>query len=61
MTASGTPSRSNWRERRVTVPYSLATIGSHGVAKATLELQGGLAAKLGVNVGDMVQNRSLDR
>ena len=44
-----------------TVPYSLATIGSHGVAKATLELQGGLAAKLGVNVGDLVQNRSLDR
>ena len=42
-----------------TVPYSLATIGSHGVAKATLELQGGLAAKLGINVGDLVQGKSL--
>ena len=44
-----------------TVPYSLATIASHGVAKATLELQGGLAEKLGINVGDLVQSKSLGR
>ena len=44
-----------------TVPYSLATIGSHGVAKATLELQGGLAARVGINVGDLVQSKSLGR
>ena len=44
-----------------TVPYSLATIGSQGVARATLELQGGLAAKLGINVGDLVQSKSLGR
>ena len=42
-----------------TVPYSLANIGSHGVAKATLELQGGLTAKLGIGVGDLVQSGSL--
>ncbi len=38
-----------------TVPYSLANIGSRGIAKATLELQGGLTAKLGIGVGDLVQ------
>lgn len=44
-----------------TVPYSLATISSQGVVKATLELQGGLTAKLGIGVGDLVQSRPLDR
>ena len=44
-----------------TVPYSLATINSQGVAKATLELQGGLTTKLGINVGDLVQSKSLSR
>ena len=42
-----------------TVPYSLADISSHGIVKATLELQGGLTAKLGIGVGDLVQSRSL--
>ena len=42
-----------------TVPYSLANIGSHGVAKATLELQGGLTARLGIGVGDLVQGGPL--
>ena len=42
-----------------TVPYSLADIGSHGVAKATLELQGGLTAKLGIGIGDLVQGKAL--
>lgn len=42
-----------------TVPYSLANVDSGGVAKATLELQGGLTAKLGIRVGDLVQSSSL--
>ncbi len=42
-----------------TVPFSLANIGSHGIAKATLELQGGLTAKLGIGVGDLVQGKAL--
>ena len=42
-----------------TVPYSLANVDSHGVAKATLELQGGITAKLGIKVGDLVQGPGL--
>jgi uncharacterized membrane protein (UPF0127 family) len=37
-----------------TVPQSLAVIDSHGPVKATLELQGGITAKLGISVGDKV-------
>ncbi len=42
-----------------TVPYSLANVDSHGVAKATLELQGGITARLGIKVGDLVQGPGL--
>ncbi len=42
-----------------TVPYSLANVDSHGVAKATLELQGGITARLGIRVGDLVQGPGL--
>ncbi len=42
-----------------TVPYSLANVDSHGVAKATLELQGGVTASLGIRVGDLVQSPEL--
>ena len=44
-----------------TVPESLAQISSHGVVQATLELQGGLTAKLGIRVGDRVENKELDQ
>jgi uncharacterized membrane protein (UPF0127 family) len=37
------------------VPQSLAEIGSGGPARATLEVQGGLTAKLDIRVGDKVQ------
>jgi len=43
-----------------TVPESLARISSNGVVKATLELQGGITAKLGIRVGDQVENKALD-
>ncbi len=42
-----------------TVPYSMANVDSGGIAKATLELQGGLTAKLGIGVGDLVTNDTL--
>ncbi len=42
-----------------TVPYSLANVDSHGIAKATLELQGGIAARLGIRVGDLVKGPGL--
>ena len=42
-----------------TVPYSLANVDSGGIAKATLELQGGITAKLGIRVGDLVQGPGL--
>ncbi|ACI50859.1 protein of unknown function DUF192 [Gluconacetobacter diazotrophicus PA1 5] len=41
------------------VPQSLARISSHGPARATLELQGGLTAKLGIVVGDKVESKAL--
>lgn len=37
-----------------TVPESLANISSGGTVRATLELQGGITAKLNINVGDRV-------
>ncbi len=37
-----------------TVPESLANISSGGPARATLELQGGITAKLDIGVGDKV-------
>lgn len=42
-----------------TVPYSLANVDSHGTVEATLELQGGLTAKLGIGVGDAIESASL--
>lgn len=41
------------------VPYSLAYISSHGPVLATLELAGGLTAKLGITVGDKVVSATL--
>ncbi len=41
------------------VPQSLAHISSHGPALATLELAGGVTAKLGIMVGDKVEAASL--
>lgn len=40
-----------------TIPQSLAVIDSRGPVRATLELQGGITAKLGIRVGDRVQQR----
>jgi uncharacterized membrane protein (UPF0127 family) len=42
----------NIQERAV--PQSLATIASDGLAKATLELNGGIVDKLGIKPGDKV-------
>ena len=44
-----------------TVPKSLAVISSDGVVGSTLELQGGLTAKLGISVGDRVISTALPR
>ncbi|MBN8902927.1 MAG: DUF192 domain-containing protein, partial [Rhodospirillales bacterium] len=40
-----------------TVPQSLAIVDSRGPVRATLELAGGLTAKLGIRVGDRVKQR----
>jgi uncharacterized membrane protein (UPF0127 family) len=40
-----------------TVPESLATIDSRGPVRATLELAGGVTAKLNIRVGDKVEQR----
>ena len=40
-----------------TVPESLAVIDSRGPVRATLELQAGITAKLGIVVGDKVTQR----
>lgn len=40
-----------------TVPQSLATISSNGPVRATLELAAGTAARLGLRVGDRVEQR----
>jgi len=42
-----------------TVPQSLAQIESNGPVKATLELNGGVTAKLGIRVGDSVASKAL--
>lgn len=42
-----------------TVPESLAIVSSDGPVVATLELKGGITAKLGVLVGDHVQSQAL--
>ena len=42
-----------------TVPESLAVIDSGGPVAATLELAGGITAKLDIRVGDKVLNKSL--
>ncbi len=44
-----------------TVPESLARISSNGLVKATLELQGGITAKLGIRVGDRIENQAFDQ
>ena len=44
-----------------TVPRSLAVVSSDGVVGSTLELQGGLTAKLGITVGDRVVSTALPR
>ncbi|MFT8675701.1 MAG: DUF192 domain-containing protein [Acetobacter sp.] len=41
------------------VPRSLAQISSHGPVLATLELAGGVAARLSLTVGDKVESPSL--
>lgn len=40
-----------------TVPHSLATIESRGPVRATLELAAGTAERLGIRVGDRVEQR----
>ena len=40
-----------------TTPRSLAVIDSRGPVRATLELQGGITAKLDIRVGDTVKQR----
>jgi uncharacterized protein len=40
-----------------TVPRSLAKVESHGPVRATLELAGGMTAKLDIRVGDTVKQR----
>ncbi len=44
-----------------TVPQSLAHVSSNGLVKATIELQGGITAKLGIRVGDRVQSKAFDQ
>jgi len=43
--------------RENAVPHSLATVDSRGPVRATLELAGGVTAKLDIRVGDKVQQR----
>jgi len=44
-----------------TVPQSLATISSEGVAKAVLELNAGTAERLGIKPGDRVEHPGFRR
>ena len=44
-----------------TVAESLAHISSGGVVKATIELQGGLTARLGIRVGDRIENKAFEQ
>ena len=43
-----------------TVPESLAHIPSGGPVLATVELQGGITAKLDIRVGDRIENRAFE-
>lgn len=43
-----------------TVPESLAQISSDGPVRATVELQGGITAKLDIRVGDRIENKAFD-
>ena len=45
----------------MTQPFSEETIGSNGDVTAVLELNGGAAARLGINVGDQVRHRIFGR
>ncbi len=52
------------RIRRIaenTVPQSLAQIQSGGLVRATIELQGGITAKLDIRVGDRIENQAFDQ
>ena len=53
ITANGTVLRIAER----TVPRSLASISSNGPVRATLELAAGTAERLGIRVGDRVEQR----
>ena len=44
-----------------TVPESLAQISSDGPVRATVELQGGVTAKLDIRVGDRIENKAFDQ
>ena len=44
-----------------TVPESLAHIPSGGAVLATVELQGGITARLGIRVGDRIENKAFDQ
>ncbi|WP_428390554.1 DUF192 domain-containing protein [Lichenicoccus sp.] len=44
-----------------TVPESLAQISSGGPVRATIELQGGITAKLDIRVGDRIENKAFDQ
>ena len=44
-----------------TVPESLSQISSEGPVLATIELQGGLTAKLGIRVGDRIENKAFSQ
>jgi len=41
-----------------TVPYSLNAVESRGPVRATLELAAGTAERLGIRIGDLVEQRS---
>ena len=44
-----------------TVPQSLSQISSGGPVLATVELQGGITAKLGIRVGDRIENKAFSQ
>lgn len=44
-----------------TVPQSLAHVSSNGLVKATIELQGGITARLDIRVGDRIENKSFEQ